>query len=209
MQRFANPLGRFLGAAGSWLLFAFFFTGLFQVSGVVIGLGGYCASGGPYVIETQCPDAVVLFAPLGVFGMFAAVGVALLAAHDFGAPVLGWGWPILFVGLGVQFLIGALAGIGILSNLLVGILFVAMGAVPLVLILRAGGLRTLLVGNRTILGEPYAGPDAKIRILPSRVTGEAAPVALGAGHVALGLGIPALAAAAGVALSVLAVRAMG
>jgi len=209
MQRFANPLGRVLGAAGSWLVFAFFFTGLFQVSGTVIGLGGYCASGGPYVIETECPEAVVVFAPLGVFGMFLAAGIAIAAAHDFAAPLLGWAWTILFAGLGIQFLLGAFAGIGIVSNGLIGVLFVAMGVVPLVIILRAGGLRTLLVGNRTILGEPFVGADASTRLLPSRVTGEADPVTLTPGHALLGVGIPAVAAAGGVTLSVLAVRAMG
>lgn len=209
MQRFAGPGWRVLGAAGSWLVFAFSFTGLFQVSGTVIGLGGACASGGPYAIEVECPPEVVLFAPLGIFGMFAAVGIALAFARDFAAPVIGWGWPILFVGLGAQFLIGAAAGLGVVSNLLVGVLFVAMGAVPLVIAVRAGALRTLLIGGHSILGEPFLGSEARSRVVPRRVPAGPSPdpVPVTAGHAMLGFGVPAVAAAAGVALALAALAA--
>ena len=63
MSRFDAPGWRLAGSVLSWAMFAFFFGGLYQTAAVVIGLGGYCASGGPYVIETECPDAVVVFAP--------------------------------------------------------------------------------------------------------------------------------------------------
>lgn len=209
MQRFAAPGWRLLGAAGSWLVFAFSFTGLFQVAGTVIGLGGYCASGGPYVIEVECPSEVVLFAPLGIFGMFAAVGIALVWARDFGAPVIAWGWPILFVGLGLQFFAGAALGVGVVSNVIVGVLFVGMGAVPLVVALRVGALRTLLIGGHSVLGQPFLGAEARARVIPRRLppAGDAEPVPVTAAHVALGLGVPLLAAAAGVALSLLALAA--
>jgi hypothetical protein len=45
MQRVRTPAWRIAGSFVSWLLFTFSFAGLFQTAGVVIGLGGYCASG--------------------------------------------------------------------------------------------------------------------------------------------------------------------
>ncbi|MEZ5189817.1 MAG: hypothetical protein R2717_02260 [Schumannella sp.] len=57
-MKFSGPLWRVAGSFASWFLFTLCFTLLFLGSTVVMGLGGYCASGGPYVIETQCPDAV-------------------------------------------------------------------------------------------------------------------------------------------------------
>ncbi len=63
-----GPAARVLGSAVSWLLFSTSFTLLYQVSAIVMGLGGFCASGGPYVIETQCPDAVVIFALTAIAG---------------------------------------------------------------------------------------------------------------------------------------------
>ena len=95
-----GPAARMLGSAVSWLLFSISFTLLYQVSAVVMGLGGFCASGGPYVIETQCPDAVVIFAPLSIFGGLIAAAIGLFFARGFGTPLVIWAWPILFVGLG-------------------------------------------------------------------------------------------------------------
>jgi len=151
--RFSNPVGRIAGAAASWLLFSFVLTGLLWASTVVIGIGGSCASGGPYVNATPCPSGVLTFAPLGVVGTLAAVGISVVVAQDFAAPLYAWFWPLLFTGLGVVFLLGALSGVGIVSNLLVAVVALAMGLGPLVLGLRAGGLRTLLVGSRTVRGE--------------------------------------------------------
>lgn len=130
MSRFDSPLWRIVGSVGSWVLFAFFFLGLYQSASVVIGLGGFCASGGPYVIETECPEAVIVFAPIGIFGMFAAAGVALIIARGFGVSLLAWAWPILFVGLGMPFILGAVSGVGVISNIIVGVLFIVMGLAP-------------------------------------------------------------------------------
>jgi len=66
--RFQTPIWRVLGSAASWLLFSFCFSLLYLGSTIVMGLGGYCATGGPYVIETECPDSVVATVPLSIFG---------------------------------------------------------------------------------------------------------------------------------------------
>jgi hypothetical protein len=42
----------------------------------VMGIGGSCASGGPYVPAVECPDAVVLLTPLSMFGLFIFLGLA-------------------------------------------------------------------------------------------------------------------------------------
>jgi hypothetical protein len=207
--RFANPAGRVAGAAASWLLFAFVLTGLLLASATVIGLGGACASGGPYVSATPCPGSVLVFAPLGVFGTLAAVGISGTLAQDFAAPLYAWFWPLLFTGLGIVFLLGAVSGFGIVSNLLVAILSLAMGLGPLVLGLRAGGLRTLLVGSRTVHGEPFDKPDARTVLLRARTAGTGNAVPITAGRAALAVGIPFVSAAAGVVLAQLAVRALG
>jgi hypothetical protein len=206
-RRDPTPFGRIAGAAGSWLLFAFSFTGLLLASSTLISLGGYCATGGPFVIQTACPGIVLLFFPIGLIGSLVAVGVSVAFAHDFAAPLFAWAWPVFFAGLGVVFLLGALSGIGIVSNLLVAVVSLALGLGPLVAGLRGGGTRTFLVGSRTVLGEPFEGPEPRSRMLRPRSPGDVAPVPLTAGHAALAVGIPALAATLGAVLAVVAVGA--
>lgn len=152
MRRFSGPGWRLAGSALSWIVFTFSFTSLYQVASIVSGLGGFCASGGPYVIETECPESVVLFAPLSVFGIFLAGGIALFFARGFGTPLIVWGWPILFIGLGLQFILSGLQGS--ITGWVVGILFLAMGAAPLVLELRAGP-RRVLVGRTDVFDRQF------------------------------------------------------
>ncbi len=134
----SSSLWRYLGSAASWLLFTFCFTLLAVGASVVMGLGGFCASGGPYVIQTECPDVVVWSTPVSIFGGLIAVGIGALLARGFGTPLVSWAWPILFIGLGLAF-----AGAGLASGVegivfdLLALLFVVMGAVPLVIELRA------------------------------------------------------------------------
>lgn len=156
MSRFDSPLWRIVGSAGSWVLFAFFFLGLYQSASVVIGLGGFCASGGPYVIETECPEAVIVFAPIGIFGMFAAAGVALLIARGFGVSLLAWAWPILFVGLGMPFILGAVSGVGVISNIIVGVLFIVMGLAPVWFLISSKAVAPTLVGSVNLAGGRFA-----------------------------------------------------
>jgi len=138
MPRLSSPLWKYIGSAASWLLFTFCFTLLAVGASIVMGLGGFCASGGPYVIQTQCSDVVTWSAPLSIFGGLIAVGIGVIAAGGFGTPLVSWAWPILFIGLGLAF-----AGSGIASGVdgivfdLLAVMFIIMGAVPLVLELRA------------------------------------------------------------------------
>lgn len=148
-----SPLARVLGSAVSWLLFTLSFTLLYQSAGVVMGLGGFCASGGPYVIETECPESVLLFTPLSIFAMLIAAAIAAFFARGFGTPLVIWAWPILFVGLGMDFLFASFVPGGT-SNLVVAIVFIVMGLVPLVIALRAGVAR-LLLGTTDAHDRPF------------------------------------------------------
>lgn len=152
-MRFQTPIWRVLGSGVSWLGFTFCFTLLYLSSAVVMGLGGYCASGGPYVIETECPDAVVATTPLSIFGGLAAVALGAYLTRGFGMPLVSWAWPILFVGLGAAFLIAS-AQPGGITFLIIGVLFVAMGLFPLVLEVRAS-LQNLLIGTKNVAGVPF------------------------------------------------------
>jgi hypothetical protein len=208
MQRLRTPAWRIIGSFLSWFLFVFSFAALFQTAGVVIGLGGFCASGGPYVIETECPESVVLFAPLGIFGMVIAVGIGLIVAGRFGTPLTDWAWPILFTGLGVQFILGATLGVAIITNVLLGVMFIVMGLFPLVVAIRAG-VPPLLLGAVNVAGEPFAFEDRGRRSYIPRAVPDGEPVDPTPLDGVIALGLTAIATVLGIGLSTLAFHAVG
>lgn len=132
------PLGRvaayLLGIAG----LTFCITLLWLGMRAVMDLGGYCASGGPYVISVQCPDAVIATTPLSILGGFLAAGLILWGGAGLGGSWAGLvflAWPALFLSLGWNFLeYGFFPPDGglVWSWLFCGVLFVLMGAIPLV-----------------------------------------------------------------------------
>jgi hypothetical protein len=157
--RFAAPGWRILGAGGGWLLFAFSFVLIYQAASILSGIGGYCASGGPYVIATSCPDVVLWAFPVGFIGVFLSWGVALVFQRGFAAPVLVWGWPILFIGLGIEFFL-SIPTSGLVVAIVCGGLFVIMGLAPLIFELRAGPRRVVL-GRADIHDVLFAHADGK------------------------------------------------
>lgn len=165
MPRLTRPLWRYLGSAASWLLFAFCFTLLAVDASIVMGLGGFCASGGAYVIQTTCPDVVAWSSPVSIFGGMIAVGIGVLVAKGFGTPLVSWAWPILFIGLGLAF-----AGSGIASGVqgivfdLLALMFIAMGAVPLVIECRADP-QGFFLGSTTADGRRFVTRDTGHRSL--------------------------------------------
>ena len=142
-RRFAGPAWRVAGAIAAWLVFAYSFTVLYQGVTILSGLGGFCANGGPYQIQTECPAVVATALPLGFIGVFVAWLIAWVFQRGFSAPVLVWGWPILFVGLGIEFFLSIPVS-GAFVGILCGTLFVIMGAAPLLFELRAGPRRIVL-----------------------------------------------------------------
>lgn len=109
----------------------------------VSAVGGSCADGGPYVSAQPCPDGTgtAMLLVLGLAGV-CVVGT-LWGAHVLRAPQPVWlGWPALFLTLGWNFLEDGLIdppeGVGVSgAYVFCGVLFVAMGAGPLLIALWA------------------------------------------------------------------------
>lgn len=134
---------RVFGSLFSWFSLALALTLLFQSVSALADLGGSCARGGPYEIAVECTDAIVMFTPWSVFVGIAAVFLGAWLAQGFGAAILLFAWPGLFVSLSVVFF-RSLIEYGDLTGLFIGILFAAMGLAPLVLVLPAAPQRMLL-----------------------------------------------------------------
>lgn len=120
-------------------LFAVGLTVLFQGMRSVMDLGGYCASGGPYEIRQECPDNAWMI-PVSVFVGLAGVGFVLAGTFRGGPKLVALAWPALFLTLGWNFLEYAFdpppPDTGLVWGWLIcGVVFVAMGGIPLVLVL--------------------------------------------------------------------------
>jgi hypothetical protein len=162
-----------LGAITAYLIgmggLAFTITILWLTMRAVMGIGGACASGGPYVPAVQCPDAVVFLTPLSIFGIFIFGGLAAWGGANLGGrwvALIALGWPALFLSLGWNFLDfglnppGAKPGELDWSWLFCGIVFVLMGGVPLIVGLRGAslvaGTHRAYAGGRVLVG-PKSG----------------------------------------------------
>jgi hypothetical protein len=113
----------------------------------VLEIGGFCAEGGPYEIETHCPEGVALLMTLAFPGVFGFGGLMIWRGSPIGAQyqvAAAAAWPALFLSLGWNFLeygFAPLGGGGLAWGwLLCGVVFVAMGGIPLVAVLRYDGV---------------------------------------------------------------------
>lgn len=132
-------LGAAVGIAGMTMCI----TLVFLAMRAVMGVGGSCADGGPYVSAQPCPDGATAAMLVGVFGLFLFGGVSIAFGARAGgiwswAPVLAWSG--LFGSLGWNFLDAGLfnpsggidpVGLGL------GLMFWVMAGVPLVALLLA------------------------------------------------------------------------
>jgi hypothetical protein len=115
----------------------------------VMAIGGSCASGGPYEVATPCPEGTTVLMVGGIFGWFLGAGLTAVAGGrlpgSYGALAL-LAWPGLFLSLGWNFLEFGLdppQGGGAESGLVFcGVLFFAMGGIPLLFAVKGLG-RTL------------------------------------------------------------------
>jgi hypothetical protein len=127
-------LGVFLTLAGAACGMTLVFLGM----RAVMAVGGACAEGPPYVIATPCPRGVPLAVLGGVFGGLACLGLyGLITAARQIPNLVAFAWPALFLSLGwnfVEFGVRPVGGGGLVwAWLLCGVLFAAMGAVPLLI----------------------------------------------------------------------------
>lgn len=109
----------------------------------VMEIGGACATGGPYVPAVECPEGVPAVTLIGVFGGLAGAFLATACGARIAGP---WGaiallaWPALFISLGWNFLESGFSppdqeGLE-WGWLFCGVVFVVMGAVPLLAAIR-------------------------------------------------------------------------
>jgi hypothetical protein len=142
-------------------------TLLFFGQRAVMDIGGFCAEGGPYVIETSCPEGSSAATLLGVFGGLAGFIVALFAAMAIGARALGLlllAWPALFGVVGFNFLQYGLDPPGEDAGwawgwLVCGVVFWAMAFGPLVMGLWLGATANGPAGTAGGSGRPRGAAE--------------------------------------------------
>lgn len=97
-------------------------------------VGGYCASGGPYVIQQECPSPA-LFIPLAILAGLIGIGLVGAGRLSGGPDLWTLSWPALFLGLGWNFLEYAIdppdrAGSVVWGWLICAVTFGLIGGVP-------------------------------------------------------------------------------
>lgn len=102
----------------------------------LLDVGGFCAEGGPYVIEQRCPTGVLPAVGLGVPLLFVVGFAYVLALPTSWKPLIGLAWPVLFVALAVSFLISAffLTDSFQVAPFVVGVMMAGIGIGPIFLI---------------------------------------------------------------------------
>lgn len=140
----------------------------------VMDVGGFCAQGGPFVIETECPDNVPGLMVGGLLGglvlAFVYIGVAVTRKIPSFAGLL---WPALFLSLGWNFLEYAFdppgTGGGVVWGWLVcGVVFMLMGGLPLIAMLPAT-VRGFTREETRPAGWPAGMPLAHMQRVAARV----------------------------------------
>jgi hypothetical protein len=155
----------------------------------VMDVGGMCASGGPYAIRVECPDAVAWLLPLSIFTGLGGVGLVAWFGGRIGpgfAAVAALAWPALFLSLGWNFLEYALTAPGgwDVSWLICGVLFLLMGGVPLVVAIQ--GMRGGSGGSRSTRGGVHMSMSSAERSGASGSTSSHETVSASVEHVELG-----------------------
>jgi hypothetical protein len=153
----------FVGMAGATCAL----TVLFLSMRAVMRIGGFCASGGPYVIQTTCPKGVPGLLIGSIWLGIAFLGLYLWGTIKVGGPNLaGLAWPALFLSLGFNFFDFGLRppeGQGLVWGWVIcGIVFVLMGGVPLVIVLAT-------------LGRSHASPSRAVRVSAKLLAGSRSP----------------------------------
>ena len=154
------PFRKAIGILASLFLVSAGITLLFLGMRSVMDIGGACASGGPFVPVRPCPEGVPAL-------MIGGIWVGMLAAFVYGWQTIGTGipsfvglfWPALFISLGVNFLQYAFdppfGDPPVWGWLIPGVLFQAMGIIPLYFWVRYVGFKQQSASRvRSILAPP-------------------------------------------------------
>jgi hypothetical protein len=149
-------------------------TLIFLSMRAVMDVGGFCAEGGPYEIQTHCPEGTVLLLPLAIFGGLGSAALAGWKGSQIGGPFAGLvalAWPALFISLGWNFLEYGLWPPGdeggiVWGRLIPGVIFEVMGILPLLGLLPS---RRALGGTGTA-DSPAALTSARKRLLNDLVS---------------------------------------
>jgi hypothetical protein len=144
-------------------IFIFCLTLLYQSMRAVMDVGGACASGGAYEIRQACPKGVGWVMPVSIFGMvFAGIFTFVGVFSDGGPRPYVFAWSALFLALGWNFLdygFNPPGGGGSVAGWWVcGIIFVAMGGVPLLFLLSPRAARWSLWGPDSQRADDYLHP---------------------------------------------------
>lgn len=160
-------------------IFIFCLTLLYQSMRAVMDVGGACASGGAYEIRQACPKGVGWVMPVAIFGMFLAGIFTFLGVFSDGGPrPYVFSWSALFLALGWNFLD---YGFNPPDNhdtvwgwVICGIVFVAMGGIPLLFLLSPRVARWSLWGPNSQRADDHLHP---YKPPPVRAPKTEAPVA--------------------------------
>jgi hypothetical protein len=129
----------------------------------VMDIGGMCATGGPYVVATPCPDGVAALMPLGIIGGLAGLWLYAVNSSKLPGPRLVFlAWSALFLSLGWNFWEFGLnppdGSDGVVWGWIIcGVTFLAMGGLPLL------GLTSRGIAKQVFWADaPTAGPRVAV-----------------------------------------------
>lgn len=146
----------------------------------VMDVGGYCASGGPYVIAQECPQGTAALIPLGIIG--GLIGLAMYAVTSAKLPgprLTLLAWSALFLSLGWNFWEYGLnppdgsAGL-VWGWIICGVVFVIMGAFPLLGLFSRDIAKRLLWADAPS-GQPVGPSQGRAAIIPRGVSSSSLP----------------------------------
>ena len=163
-------------------------TMVFLAMRSVMDVGGFCAEGGPFVIEQHCPQGVPGVMIGSLWGGIILAGVYVWQTFKNKVPSFaGLLWPALFLSLGWNFLAYAFdppgTGSGVVWGWLVcGVLFVLMGGLPLLVMLPAT-IRGFTREAERPRGWPVGMPLEHMQKVAARVQRAEAQTATGSGMV--------------------------
>ena len=159
-------------------LFSFSLTILYLSMRAIMAIGGSCAEGGPYEIQSHCPGGTGYLTPLSIFMMMGG-GALYFSGLVKNSP--NWGvlfWSALFLSLGWNFLdfsIHPPVGGGVdIGWIICAILFGLMGIAPLPFLaegLDAGEKTQTTTWNQILFGQnkkDQQNPEAVIKFYESQ-----------------------------------------